>query len=435
MSIHSHVHFCTAIVIALVGVQAALAQERPDPQLLAYINGIKAIDNHSHALPVVPPARLDVPVPDPIGTSAAFYSVRQREDNPEWIAAWRSLYGYAEEDATAAHLQDALSRKRARIREQATSYPAWTLDRIGIDVMLINAPQLGAGQAAPRFRWVPYADGFLFPFPTQDVAGTQLQQRREQAGIPPDLPAWPQYLDRISDQLRRWKDAKAVAIKFAVTYYRPIDFHTVSEADARRVYESYLLDQRTQRDYLTADYRALQDFLFRHIARQAGMIGLPVHLHTGEGAGPVFPTSGSNPLLLEAVLNDFSLSRTTFVLVHGGFPFDRAVTSLIQKPNVFTDISGQTFFRSADDLSETLRLWLSAFPEKVMFGTDAFANTWLRGWEEMAWIATRTGRQALALALTAMMNSGEIMRPRAEAIARMVLRDTAVRLYQLDPMR
>ena len=31
----------------------APAQERPDPQLLAFINTIRAVDNHSHALPAM----------------------------------------------------------------------------------------------------------------------------------------------------------------------------------------------------------------------------------------------------------------------------------------------------------------------------------------------------------------------------------------------
>jgi hypothetical protein len=51
----------------------------------------------------------------------------------------------------------------------------------------------------------------------------------------------------------------------------------------------------------------------------------------------------------------------------------------------------------------------------------------------MTWIATRSGRSALALALTRMMTAGEITRPHAEEIARMVLRDNAIRLYNLMP--
>ena len=88
------------------------------------------------------------------------------------------------------------------------------------------------------------------------------------------------------------------------------------------------------------------------------------------------------------------------------------MTALIQKPNVYTDISGQTFFRSSHDVSETLRTWLWAFPEKVLFGTDAMGSG-LRGWEETMWIATRSGRKALAVTLTRMMVAGEVTRARA----------------------
>lgn len=68
----------------------------------------------------------------------------------------------------------------------------------------------------------------------------------------------------------------------------------------------------------------------------------------------------------------------------------------------------------------------------MLFGTDAM-GAGLRGWEEMTWIATRSGRTALALALTRMMAAGEMSRARAEEIAGMVLRGNALRLYKLTP--
>jgi len=411
---------------------AAWAQEKPDAQILALINEIRSVDNHSHALPVPGQTALDRDIPNPLGTSPAFMAVRQRESNPEWIDAWRALYGYHWQDTNAAHVQEALRAKRDRIQAEGAAYPAWVLDQTRIDVVLINAPALGMGQALPRFRWVPYADGFLFPFQAIDFQGsTTLQQRRNEVGLASMPPEWSSYLKLITQQLTTWKANGAVAVKFAVAYYRPLDFAKVADVESEAIYNRYLALGEKQHDYHTADYRALQDFLFRYAVREAGRIGLPVHIHTGEGAGPAFPTAGSNPLFLEGVLNDFSLGRTTFVLVHGGFPFDREVVSLIQKPNVYVDISGQTFFRSANDLSDTLRQWLYAFPEKILFGTDAFTNTWLRGWEEMTWIAMRSGRIALALTLTRMMVAGEITRGRAEEVARMVLRDNAINLYHL----
>jgi uncharacterized protein len=399
---------------------------------MAFINQIQAVDNHSHALPARNPTATAAAPVDPLGTSPPFFSVPQRETNPEWIEAWRTLYGYQHRDASAENVRDAFTAKRNLMQEKGTSYPAWILDQARIEVALVNAPQLGLGQSEPRFRWVPYADGFLFPFPTADFPGNP-QQRRTEVGLDKAPPPWADYLALVTSRLREWKASGAVAAKFTIAYFRSLDFAPVAEADAKGIYDRYVEDGGAKRrDYRAGEYKILQDFLFRHVVREAGRAGLPVHVHTGEGGGPVFGVAGSNPLLLESIFNDFSLSQTIFVLVHGGFPFDRMVTGLIQKPNVYADLSAQTFFRSRHDLSETLRLWLWAFPEKVLFGTDAFGMG-LRGWEEMTWLATKSGREALALALTQMIAAGDITRPRAEDVARMVLRDNAIALYKLVP--
>jgi uncharacterized protein len=53
------------------------------------------------------------------------------------------------------------------------------------------------------------------------------------------------------------------------------------------------------------------------------------------------------------------------------------------------------------------------------------------GWEESGWMAARTGRQALAIALTGMWRDAEISRSRASEVARMVLRENAKKLYGL----
>jgi hypothetical protein len=66
-----------------------------------------------------------------------------------------------------------------------------------------------------------------------------------------------------------------------------------------------------------------------------------------------------------------------------------------------------------------------------MFATDAYPYSPEMGWEESGWIATTTGREALALALTGMLNDNEISRDRALELARMVLRENARKLYRL----
>jgi len=154
-----------------------------------------------------------------------------------------------------------------------------------------------------------------------------------------------------------------------------------------------------------------------------------VHIHTGVGSGAWFYNTGASPFLLESVINDPKLRGTTFVLIHGGLPFAEASKVLLSKPNVYADFSSQTFLTSTRQLSQVIRGWLELRPEKVMFGTDAYPLTQTIGWEEVGWIATKSARMALAVALTDMMRDGEITRERALQEARMVLRENAARLY------
>ena len=78
-----------------------------------------------------------------------------------------------------------------------------------------------------------------------------------------------------------------------------------------------------------------------------------------------------------------------------------------------------------------LRSWLEFVPEKVLFGTDAFEISPEVSWVDHGWLTTTSARQALAYALTGMMNDGDITRERALELARMVMRDNAVKLYGL----
>jgi predicted TIM-barrel fold metal-dependent hydrolase len=159
---------------------------------------------------------------------------------------------------------------------------------------------------------------------------------------------------------------------------------------------------------------------------------LPVHIHTGAGCGGYFFLGGANPLLLESVLNDASLRKTNFVLLHAGaVAYTPAIGYLVMKPNVYADLSQQTWMESPQHLAIALRYWLEWFPEKILFGTDLWPNgTPELDWEEIGWQANDTARRALGIALTGMMRDGEITRAQALSFARDVLHDNAAKLYR-----
>lgn len=430
------------LLLTLLPAPSAKAQTAPDPALLAEINRIRAVDNHAHPLRFVNEGETDTDEAFSAPPQPFDAPVRLRPDNAEYIAAWRELYGYEHDDMSEAHLRELADAKRRAMRERGEGYPAWVLDKLGIEVMLTNRVAMGRGLAPPRFRWTPFADPLMYPLSNAGAGRGNPDDKKEYEGaerilkrykselrintLPPTLDA---YLARVvTPTLERQKREGAVALKFATAYLRPLDFTDVPERRARDVYARHVKGGVPP----AAEYKALQDFLFRYIAREAGRLGLAVHVHVGAGASGYFNQTGANPFLLEPVLNDPGLRKTNFVLIHGGLPNARETRFLLYKPNVYADFSGQTFLLSKRELSEVLRSWLEFVPEKVLFGTDAFIITPEVGWEELGWLTNRTAREALAIALTGMMQDGQITRERASALARMVMRENAVKLYGLS---
>jgi uncharacterized protein len=366
-----------------------------------------------------------------------------RPENPQFIAAWKALFGYKYDDASPAHVRELLAAKQRVKAAKGDAYPSWVLDQLGIETELANRVAIGRGLVAPRFRWVPFEDALLFPLDNTAVGAVtpdrkiffarehQLLVRYMKTLNTPRLPpTLDEYLSRIvTGTLEDQKRHGAVAVKFEAAYLRALDFTTGNHEAASRAYARYVNGGIPT----AAEYTALQDYIFHHIAAESGRLGLPVHIHTGYGCGSYFALAGANPLLLEPVLNDASLRRTTFVLLHGGAgPFSAAIAPLLMKPNVYTDFSEQTWLLPPRELAKTLRYWLEWYPQKVLFGTDLSPGGSPQiDWEEIGYQTTTTGREALAIALTGMLQDGEITRPRALEIAQMVMRGTAARLYSL----
>jgi predicted TIM-barrel fold metal-dependent hydrolase len=430
------------LLVFILAVANVPAQTRADEQLSAAIEKIKAIDNHAHPLRYVAPGEKPDDEYDalPLDSLGLFpLPVRLRPDNKEYIAAWRDLYGYKDDDLS--HIRELMETKRRVLNEQGKKFPAWALDQLGIETMFANRVAMGRGLAPPRFRWVSYVDALIFPLSNEaakrsspDYRGLYPLEERllKRYLASAGLKALPATLDVylakvVSATLEAQKRDGALAVKFEAAYLRKLDFDEANSAEARRIYARYVRGGEPT----AANYKMLQDFLFRYVAREAGRLGLAVHIHVLEGAGGYYKQSGSNPLLLESAFNDPSLRKTNFVIIHGGYPFTKETASLMSKPNVYADFSAQWFFSYPRALSEVLRGWLETYPEKILFGTDAFSFGPELDWPEVAWLSTTSARQALALALTGMMNDREITRAQALELAQMVLRENAIKLYNL----
>jgi predicted TIM-barrel fold metal-dependent hydrolase len=422
-----------ALTLVIVGARFAWAQLPIDSQLAAEIASIKAIDNHAH--PVRPTLGGDKDTDYdalPVESMEPYTEpVRTREGSPIVLEALRALFGNA---------KDFRERKRQLLEEKGAGYANWVLDQLGIETMFANRVAMGTGLAPPRFLWVPFEDALMYPLNNATLAAVNsdrksffadeerlLKRYLKECGLTQSPATLDEYLQKVvTPTLERHKRGGAVAAKFKAAYLRPLDFENPPRAEATRIYSGARALPATD-----AAYKTLQDFIFRYIATECGRLGLAVHFHAAAGAGGYFHLAGANPLLLEPLFNDPKLRKTNFVMVHGGWPFTREVAALLSKPNAYADFSEQTFMNYPRAAAQVIREWLEYAPEKVLFATDAYPFSEDMSWEEAAWVANSTGREALGLALTEMMHDGEITRDRAVELARMVLRDNARKLYQL----
>jgi hypothetical protein len=426
---------CAAAVVEsqsrpLVAPAAAPAYAR----LLQQIEKIKLFDHHAH--PALPDdADVDIAPPPPGGTP-----LRMRDENPETSAAARALFGFPFSDMKGAHGQWLVDKKAALKKQFAgAKYFNEMLDRLGIETSLANRVAMAPYLDPARFKWVFFVDCYMFPFDNSGIASrnsdeavymplqAKLRRQYEQAlGIEALPPTFDGYLSFVSRSLSANQMRGGVAVKFEAAYFRSLSFDDPSRDTAASIYEKYRRGGTPTAD----EYKIFQDFIFRHIASEAGTLHLPVHIHTSVGGGDYFNLRGVNVLNLESVLRDPRYASTTFVLIHGGYPFYREAILLATMKNVYLDSSSTELILYPTEFKNVLRYWLETFPEKVTFGTDAYPYNAALGVEEVYWIGVHTSRTALAAALAEMISAREISEPRALEIARAYLHDTAAALYK-----
>src|SRR6267143_390467 len=245
-----------------------------------------------------------------------------------WIAAYKALYQYPHADLSDAHMKELRGAMQRVAKEQGERFPTWVLYQSGTEVLFANRLAMGRGLTPPRFRWVSYVDALLLPLSTKaEAAGSPDREvlypleakhlRRYMSDLriarrPATLDA---YLETVvTPTLEAQRKAGCVAVKFEAAYLRSLDFAEVPAATATRIYAKYVAGGEPSHE----DYKALQDFLFRYIAREAGRLGMAVHVHSFHAFGPFYRVAGADPMLLESAFNDPTLRRTSFVILHGG---------------------------------------------------------------------------------------------------------------------
>jgi hypothetical protein len=402
-------------------------------RMLQQIRQIAILDDHGH------PGFADDSDVDAMASSPSHPPFRLQSDNPELIAASKDLFGYPYSDNSPDHLKWLIAKK-AEMRQTDPGYQYFDriLDKLNVQTMMANRVAMPSYLDPKRFHWVFFVDSFLFPLDNSDLTARNidegvyvplqeklLQRELKQAGLSALPSTFPAYLAFVSKILEQNRSHGGVSIKFEVAYFRPLHFEDPPEAAAATVYNRYIGGGKPS----ATEHTEFEDFMFRYLLREAGRLHLAVQIHTAVGTGDFFNLTGGNVLNLENVLRDPRYSNVNFVLLHGGYPFQEQAIWLAARENVYLDSSLMGLYLYPADLAEVLRHWLLLYPDKVVFGSDAFPFNEAIGAEESDWLAIESARKALAAALSRMILNGEVSEQRALQFAHAYLHDNAARIY------
>jgi hypothetical protein len=433
----------TALLLPAALAHCAFAQARPYPsgdvkktydRLLKQIEAIPMFDNHSH-----PGFADDTDVDAMAAPPDESSTLRLRDDNPEFVAGAKALFGYPYDDFQPQHAKWLADKKKAAEQSGGTAYFDSILDKLNVDICLANRAMMAPYLDPQRFHWVFFGDSFFFPFdngerrastpdmgvyvPLQEKMLSRWKQQEGVQGLPADLAGYEDFVRRtMADNQQKHG---AVAIKYEAAYFRSLHFTDPPREKAEAIYVKFHAGGVPSPD----EYRIFQDYIFRVMVDQAGKLHLPMHFHSAVGIGDYFSLHNGNVLNLENVVRDARNKNVTFVLVHGGWPYEREAALLTAVKNVYLDTSFQSEMLYPSQFKEVLKLLLTLYPDKMMYGSDAFPFSDALGAEESFWLAARTTRTALAAALAELVEEGAISEPKALELARNYLHDNAARLY------
>jgi hypothetical protein len=402
-------------------------------RLLKQIDQIPIYDNHSHAT-FPDDSDMDAMAAPP-GESTV---LRLNETNPEFVAAAKSLFGYPYEDFKPEHAKWLIEKKKAAEAAGGTAYWDGILDQLKIETCLANRVALAPYLDPKRFHWVFFVDSFLFPLDNRDQAGKNpdmsvyvpLQEKvlhrylnqENLNALPTDLAGYEAFVRQtVADN----KKKGGVAMKFEAAYFRSLHFSDPPRERAEAIYAKNHSGGVPNAE----EYRIFQDYVFRVLIDEAGKLNLPVHFHSAVGIGDYFSMRNGNPLNLENVVRDPRYSKVNFVLIHGGYPYTLDMIWMTAAKNVYTDSSLMGYYVYPSELKNILKQWISLFPDKIMFGSDAFPFNEAVGAEETFWLAARSARTAIAAALAELVSEGAFSEEKALELAHMYLHDNAANLY------
>lgn len=216
-------------------------------------------------------------------------------------------------------------------------------------------------------------------------------------------------------------DSGMVGVKIALAYKRNLKFENVSKERAEKIFSRLTTNSPVDAE----ETKALQDYLLHRILDLVDEFDLPVQIHTGLHAGNGNDITNSKPTHLVNLFTEYP--GIDFLLFHGGYPYGGELGTLAKNfPNVYIDMCW-TYVISPSYSERYLHEWIETVPANKILG---FGGDY--SFVEAVYAHSVMARQIIAKVLTAKVRDQYLTEKEASNIARMILRENAMRVFKLD---
>lgn len=301
--------------------------------------------------------------------------------------------------------------------QQRTAEPDWyrqvTEDVCNLETQVLNVPWFE--------DWEPrYFTCVLRMEPALELHSSNTRKQLE-THVGRELPTLAAVHEALAQVIEEYRGRGSVGIKLAHAYTRTlasenVPLHTASSLYARAVAGELLSP---------AEIKALQDHLIFYLAQVAGELGQVFEIHTGtQGNWGVVPDS--NPLHLIPLL--LANRQTRFGLYHGGYPYSREIGMLGKHfPNVWLNMAWM-YLVTMEGTRQSLSEWIDLVPGDRILGFGSDVPT-----PEFVYAHLAMARSCLADVLAQKVERDFLSEETALDLCHKLLRDNAMRLYNLKP--
>ncbi|HZQ06882.1 MAG TPA: amidohydrolase family protein [Anaerolineae bacterium] len=230
--------------------------------------------------------------------------------------------------------------------------------------------------------------------------------------------------DAYVNELQDLRGKGYISLKSIIAYRVGLTLSEATREDARAAFPD-LKARATKDGKLRIDSKPMLDYLIPLAVEIAARQEFPIQIHTGFG-DPDQDLAKGNPAFLRPLFAE-KYRGAKIVLLHASYPYARTLGYLASVyPNVYADFGLAIPFVAGDARAVVRELLGLAPASKVLYSSDAFHIP------ELYWLGAVMGRRALEDVLEGYIEDDLITTDEAERIARQILYENAIRVYELE---